>query len=168
MATFKGNVNLSVNGTLTSASVDLGSASQSLNTSFKQAFANGTAANQANQMFADTRSIAGSSDDDLDLAGSLVDGIGNTITFTSIKAIIIHAASTNGDALHVGAAAANGFTTFFGSSTDLIKIRPGGSFMIVNPEANGYAVTAGTADKFRISNQDASTASFDIVLIGEV
>ena len=168
MATFTGNVNVSVSGTLASESLDLGTASRTLNKSYRQAFTSGTGANQANQMFADTRTVSGSSNDDLDLAGVLTDGLGNTITFTSIKAIIINSVTANGDALHITDDGVSGFISWLGATGDIVKLRPGGSFMITNPEANGYAVTAGTADILRIANQDAGAATYDITIIGEV
>ena len=167
MSTFTGNISVSTSGVLASESLDLSSAAESFNKSYKQSFTNGTAANQANQMFVDTRSVSGSSNDDIDLAGVLVDGLGSTITFTSVKTIVIKAASTNGDALHIGAGT-NPFFSFLGDATDLIKLQPGGLFAITNPEADGYTVTTGTADILRIANQDAGTASYDIILYGEV
>lgn len=167
MATFTGNVNVNVTGTLSNA-LDIGSAAHSFTKSYKQAFANGTAADQANAVYTDTRTVGGSADDDIDLAGILVDGLGSTITFTSIKGIIINSVSANGDALHLTDDGAAGFFTYLGATGDIIKIRPGGTFALVNPEADGYAVTATTGDILRITNADSSSATYDIILIGEI
>jgi len=131
-------------------------------------FANGTGANQANNRFDDTRSVDASSTDSLDLAGGLTNNLGTTLTFTKVKYIRISAASTNGDNLEVGGNAA-AFSTIFGDATDKIIIPPGGHFILSNPSAAGFAVTATTADILDIANADSgAAASYDIVVIGEV
>lgn len=167
MANFTGSMSMTVIGSLT-GTVDFGSVGHNQNKSYKTSFANGTGASQANQIFSDQRSIAGSSNEDIDLAGALVDALGSTVTFTSIKGIMISSASANGNDIQLGAAATNQFFAFLGSNTDLVNIVPGGLFCITNPEADGYAVTAGTGDLLRITNTDSSTITYDIHIIGEV
>jgi hypothetical protein len=147
---------------------ELSTISSKLNDTQTITFANGTAANQANQRFDDTRSVNASSTDSLDLAGGLTNAFGTTLTFTSIKYIRISAASTNGDNLEVGGNA-NAFGTIFGDDTDKIIIPPGGHFVLSNPAATGFVVTASTGDVLDIANADSgAAASYDIVIIGEV
>lgn len=165
-ASLSGSVNVILKSAF-SETQDIGSKSYAANKNYNQAFANGTGINQANQIWTDTRTISGSSNDDIDLAGVLTDVYGTTLTFTSIKAIIINSLATNGNALNVGAGT-NPFLTMFGDATDIIVVRPGGTFAIINPEANGYAVTASTGDILRIANADASDATYDIIIIGEI
>lgn len=130
------------------------------------ALANGNLANQANQLFSDQRTLAGSTSEELDLAGGLTDAFGNAITFTKIKAIIISAAAANGGDIEVGGSAANGFNDWVGAGGDFIKVKPGGAFAIVAPDLAGYAVTAGTGDLLKINNADANPATYDITIIG--
>ncbi len=129
--------------------------------------ANGTAADQANQMFSDQRTLTASNSEDLDLSGVLLDALGNAVAFTKIKAIYIGAAKTNTNNVVVGGAALNGFITMFGASTDKINVPPGGSFLLTAPGVAGFAVTAATGDLLKVANSGAGTSVvYDIVLIG--
>lgn len=166
--TFNGSVSILVDATL-SGGLDIGTGTHKVNSNYKTSFANGTAANQANMMWTDTRTVALSTSDDLDLAGGLVSAFGTTVTFTSIKGIIIHAASANGANLSIGGDATAAFSTLFNAATDEILLAPGGTLAVVNPNADGYVVTATTADILEITNLDgAASADYDIIIIGEV
>lgn len=168
MATFKGNVKVIVDSLL-SSSLDIGTGKHAVVYEDDTAFTNGTGANQANEMFTDQRTISASSSEDLDLAGSLTNAFGDTITFTSVKAIIIKAAAGNTNDVEVGAASSNDFSTFFGDSSDKLVLKPGSVFCITNPNATGYAVTASTGDLLKIANSSSgSTVTYDIIIIGEV
>lgn len=159
-------INLSVSALLSSA-LDLVTSQAPLK--FEQAFTltDGTGANQANNVFSDTRTLAASGSESLDLAGVLTNAFGATLTFTKIKAIFIAADSTNTNDVVVGGAATNAFASMFGAATDKIKVKPGGAFAIVAPDVNGFAVTAGTADLLQIANSGGTTGvTYDIIIIG--
>ena len=127
----------------------------------------GTGANQADMLWYGQRTLAASTSEDLDLAGSLSDSFGTTLTFARVKAIVIYAASTNGALIQVGGAAANGFVNWVASATDIINVRAGGTFAMIAPDATAYAVTAGTGDLLKIANTDgAASATYDIYIIG--
>jgi hypothetical protein len=129
--------------------------------------ANGTGANQADLIWHDQRTLSSGANEELDLAGSLVDAFGTTLTFARIKAIVIYAASDNGALIQVGGAASNGFINWVADSTDIINVRAGGTFALIAPDATAYAVTAGTGDLLKITNSDgAAAATYDIYLIG--
>jgi len=128
---------------------------------------NGTGADQANQAFSDERTLAASTSESLDLAGSLTDAFGASITFTKIKAMLVIADEGNGDNIEVGGAASNGFASFLGDASDVVLVPPGGMFLLTAPDANGFAVTASTGDLLKINNADSGAAgSYTIVLIG--
>ncbi len=126
----------------------------------------GTGAGKASKSFFGSRTISASATDGLDLAGVLTDALGAALTFTKIKMIAIKAASTNTGNLTLGGGTA-ACNTMFGASTDKVVIKPGGLFVIAAEDANGYAVTATTADMINVVNLVAATASYDIVIIGE-
>jgi len=150
-----------------STPVDIGEATHEANWSPSYGFTDGAGANQAKSVFADERTLAASANESLDLAGGLTDVFGNSITFTKIKAIIIQAAAANSNDVLVGGAASNGFTSFVGAADDTIKVKPGGMFMIVAPDANGLAVTAGTGDLLKIANSaGGSGVTYKIIIIG--
>lgn len=131
-------------------------------------FANGTGANQARQIFADQRSLARSANEELDLSGVLGNALGEVIAFTAIKTLYIKAASNNAGTLTVGGAASNAWETWVAAAGDSLILRPGGILLLVAPDETGYAVTAGTADKLKITNNDSlNLATYDILLVGE-
>ena len=130
-------------------------------------FTNGNGANQANIAFSDNRSISASSTDSLDLAGGLSDVFGNAITFTEIRGIIVYSDPDNGDTLDIGGAASNGFNSWVGASGDAVILRPGGLFVLMATDADGYAVTADTGDLLDITNNDSGgAATYDIIIMG--
>lgn len=134
--------------------------------SVKHSFANGSGANQASKLFSDSRTLAASGSEDLDLAGVLTGALGGAITFASVKAIMIRAKATNANNVVVGPAASNGFLGPFGDASDRLAIRPGGVFLITAP-ASGWAVIAGTGDLLTVANSGAGTpVDYDVVLLG--
>ncbi len=89
------------------------------------------------------------------------------LTFTKIKAILVKAAEGNTNNVVVGGAASNGWVGPFGATTDTVAVKPGGTVMFVAPDANGYAVTAGTADQLKVANSGVGTGvTYDIVIVG--
>lgn len=128
---------------------------------------NGTGAGNANKSwYGAARSIAGSGTDVLDLAGVLTDAFGATLTFTKVKAIVVLPAAANGSTLKLGGGT-NPIVSLFGAGTDKITLRPGGLFVLVATDATGYAVIATTGDNITITNDHASAATYDILIVGE-
>lgn len=166
MTTLSASVSVNVVAALASA-LDIGSANYPCNFGPSYNFTDGTGANQAQKLFSDTRTIAISGTDDLDLSGVLTDAYGNVLSLTKVKAIIIQADPANTNDVVVGGAASNQVASIFGAVTQTIKVKPGGVFAIVAPDVNGYAVTAATADLLRIANSGAGTSvNYTIIIIG--
>jgi hypothetical protein len=131
-----------------------------------QEFTPGTGNDQANLVFADTRTIAASSSEDLDLAGGLTSAFGAAITFAKVRAIVVRAAEANTNNVVVGGAASNAFTGPFADATDKINVPPGGEVLLTAPNA-GWTVTASTGDLLKVANSSSgSTVSYDIIIIG--
>lgn len=152
-----------------SATQDLGEAVATMTKSYSAKLASGVSAGQADKVFHDTRTLAASATEDIDLAGVLTDPLGAALTFAKIKGLIIAAAAANANNVIVGGAAANGFVTPFGGATHTITVRPGGIFALMagSADATGYAVTAATADLLKIANSGAGTSvTYDIIVIG--
>lgn len=148
-------------------SPDAGTLVQQLTYSAAASLANGTGANQANRLWIDTRTLAASATEELDLAGVLTDAFGNVLTFSKIKAILIEAVDANVNDVLVGGAASNAWAALFGDATDVLRVRPGGFIFHAAPDANGLAVTAGTGDKLKLANSAGSTSvTFTIILVG--
>jgi hypothetical protein len=130
-------------------------------------FTDGNGAGQANKIWRATRTLVASATEELDLAGVLADSFGNVLTFASVKAIMVSAAAANTNNVIVGGAATNA-VPLFGDVTDTVAVPPGGVFALGSPAANGWPVTAATADKLKIANSAGSTSvTYDIVIIGD-
>ncbi len=160
-------VSAGVKGSVTS-SPDIGSLNYAINFASSLTFENGTGANQANMIFADTRTLSASATEDLDLAGGLTSALGVTLTFTKIKAIIITAAAGNTNAVNITRPAANGVPIFIAAG-DGISLTPGGIFAAALPNAAGVTVTAGTGDLLTLTNSAGTTpVTYNIVIVGIV
>lgn len=130
-------------------------------------FTNGTGANQAQAVYAAQRTLAASTPETLDLNGVLLDAFGATVAITKVKAIVIYAAIANTNDVVIGGVGANAFISPFGSNTDKVNVKPGGLMVLVAPDANGYAVTGGTADLLKVLNGGSGTpVTYDIIIIG--
>lgn len=116
-----------------------------------------------------TRTIAISGTDDIDLAGSLIDLLGQSCVFAEIRLICIIAAAGNTNAVQVGGTPTNTFT-FVGwvaNASDIVSIKPGGCLFLYNPNDPGYAVAAGSADTLKIANGGGGTSvTYDIYIGG--
>lgn len=159
---------LSVSGAQTAA-LDLGNVSATMAKSYAVSLTTGTAAGQADKIFHDTRTLAASANEDLDLAGTLTDALGATVTFARIKGLIIAAAAGNTNNVVVGNATSNGFVTWVGGATHTVTVRPGAVLALIagSADATGYAVTAGTGDLLRVANSGAGTGvTYDVIVIG--
>lgn len=129
----------------------------------------GTGAGQADVMFSDTRTITASGNDDLDLAATLTNVFGATVTFARVKALIVSAAAANSNNVLVGGDATNTFLTWVESEPDAVVLRPGATLALFAgvADATGYAVTASTGDLLRIRNAAGGTSvTYSIVIIG--
>jgi hypothetical protein len=128
-------------------------------------FASGTGANQADRRWSSPgRALATTASENLDLAGSLTDYRGQTITFARIKGIAIYNAGPA--ILQVGGAASNAFINWVANSSDIVNIRAGGLLLLLAPDATAYAVTASTGDILKLANAGGGALTYDIALLG--
>lgn len=161
----KSSIKLIASATQTS-SLDLGSAQFNPSLSAALSYADGTGAEQADRIFTDTRTLAASATENLDLAGSLTDVFGATITFARIKAIIIQAAAGNTNDVQVTRPASNG-VPFLMAASDGIALKPGALFAWADPGATGVVVTASTGDLITLTNSAGSTSvTYSVMIIG--
>lgn len=163
--TLNSSVLVQVASTLTS-DLDLATASVPLTWRHRTVLASGTAADQADLVFHDTRTLAASGTEDLDLAGGLTSALGAALTFVECKLLVVSAAAGNTNNVRVSRPAANGVPLFLAAS-DGIDVPPGGVFAWFNPGNGGVAVTAGTGDLITVTNSAAGTAvTYDVIIIG--
>jgi hypothetical protein len=146
--------------------LDLGTPAYPMSKSIEVALTSGTGAGQADLMFTDTRTVAASGTDALDLAGGLTDAYGQTLTFVEVRAVLVTALSTNTNNVRVNRPASNGVPLFLAAG-DGIDVPPGGAFLWVAPPDGKVTVTAGTGDLLNIDNASSGTpVTYDVVILG--
>jgi hypothetical protein len=155
-----GNVQLKANASEAITS-ELATGTLAASLSFALSFANGTGANNINEWWTDTRTLAVSTPVTL-TASALTDGLGRTVAFTKIRLLMI---KNNGTAdLIVGGATAP--VPIFSDASDKIPVRPGGVFLIVAPGASGIGVTATTADGIKL-DPGSTACPIEVLILGE-
>lgn len=143
-----------------------------LTKSYVASYANGAGANQAQAIYSGSRTIAGSGTDNLDLSGLLTDALGNVVSLTGVKEIII--ANTGASQIRVGKKITNGFAGPFdqtaGSLGVLVEVAQGtspGMLRLSSASAAGWAVVGATGDLLSIENMSATGATYDVIIIGK-
>jgi hypothetical protein len=122
--------------------------------------ANGTALDQANNILHGQSDVPVATPLSIDLAGTLKDSFGNTVTMTKVKCVMISNSGSGSIAL------TGGFIAYLLGDADADMTLPSGAaFMIWNPTLAAYTVTAGTGDTITITASGA-TATVDYVVIG--
>jgi len=136
---------------------------------YSSVMVSGTAAGQADIVFQDTRTLAPSATEDLDLNGTtLQDPFGTNLALLRVKGIFVSAAVANVNNVVVGAAAATQWATLL-NATGTVTLRPGASFSAWAgvADATGYAVVGGASDFLRVANSAAGTSvTYDIIIVG--
>lgn len=157
-------VSLTIKGTL-SGSGDLGTPKFSITPiSELLAFADGTAnVGSTDLMFADTRTLAASATENIDLAGALSNAFGATITAAELVLLFIKAHEDNTNAVNVTRPASNGVPIYLAAG-DGRALLPGEYELIVSQA--GIAVTASTGDLITITNGAGDTSvTYDILVL---
>lgn len=164
MAGVNAVITVGVNAKQTGAA-DLGTPGILVNLMKEIDFTPGTlTAGQANVLFSDTRTLAASATENLDLAGVLADALGATITAAEVLAIFIAAHAANTNDVQLTRPAANGVPLFLAAS-DGLAIGPGDVFLFTNRK--GVTVTAATGDLLTLTNSAGTTGvDYDIIVIG--
>ena len=164
-----GQIGIHATLTQTPATVpDLGSApTYPLNYFKNWDLTSGVAANQADECWSDTRTIASATNDDLDLSGTaLQNAFGVNLAVVKVKAIMIIASAANTTNLTIGNATATQFLGGFGDAAHTWTLRPGAWFSVGTPDLTGWPCGAGTTDVFRIANASGASATYDIIVVG--
>lgn len=159
------NLLVSLSAELTSA-LDLVTVSSPLSISNRTRLTSGTGLAAADMQWSDTRTLAASATEDLDLAGSLTGPLGTTLTFARIKLVYVTAAVANTNDVQITRPASNGVPLFLAAG-DGLAVKPGGGFLWHAPNAAGVAVTASTGDLLTLTNSAGSTGvTYSIVILG--
>lgn len=171
MATTIGNATLiaQIRATLTKAQ-DIGSGQISLNSDgvVQESITGGTAANQANRMWADERTLSHGASENLDLVGVLADAFGDTISLDRIVALLFIVDDAQTAGILIGGAGSNPVTSMFGAADDVLKLPPDSFVLLSCVSATGFAVTAGTADILKVAHggEASDDVTYKVVILG--
>jgi len=163
------SVRINLNWTLTNTpSGGVSTDSSSGSVTFSDSLANGTGADQADIVYAATGTIAASGTLNLDLAGVLSSAFGATLTFVKVKCFYFTLTTdTTSSAVALGGAGTNPAALWFKDSSDKEQVRNGGCTLHWAPDSTAWGVTAGTGDRFLITNEDGTnTATYQLVILG--
>jgi hypothetical protein len=145
----------------------LGNARDSAALSAAGMLADGAGADQAEVVWHDRRTLAGSQADDLSLAGGLVDAFGNVVELAAVKAVALrNRGADDDDVLAVGGHDTAPWLDWVAAAGDIVRVGPRGLLLLWNPSAAGYGVTPETADVLRIENTGNNTIEYDVVIVG--
>lgn len=120
----------------------------------------GTGANEANQSYSDSDTLAAGVTTTIDFAGgglnSVEDAFGDAVSFARIKVLYVkNTGATN--PLTVG-----GTLGILGGGS--LVVRPGGMLMLVAPDATAHAVVNSSSDQLTLASSAGTT--FELAVIG--
>lgn len=173
MATdLQGAVTVQVSMTNTNT-VDLRSIVDSLSLSIPLTLTNGTGANQATQIFSDTRTTDATGET-LDFnGGGLTDAFGNAIAMTRMVALILTASTANATAGGGGASldinverVATAGMGILAADGDILLLKPGMTVAFLVGTATGVTMTAGDTDSLKFAASAAGNVTYTITIIG--
>jgi hypothetical protein len=134
----------------------------------KLALAFGTGNLQANNWWADERTVAAGADDPLDLAGVLTNVFGELLNLTALKLMIILIKDADGvKKLQVGPQALAGAIQGPWGGVGATNYTTVDDFGVpVNSPWAGYPVVGGTTDKVQVHNPSAVAVTYRILIAG--
>lgn len=130
---------------------------------------NGAAAG-VGYMYAAVLSLGAGATNTLDLAGTLKDSFGSTLTFSKVKYLSVAPSNSMAVAqsVLVQPAPANGWGTWMANTTSAVRVWSGGCAVpVMCPQTNAPAVTAGTGDLLDIINESTNAATVTVIILGD-
>jgi hypothetical protein len=153
----------------TDVGVGLPAFTPSLQQFLNVAFQNGFAANQANVLYVDKRTLTTGASEDINMYdfGGALDQVGLARTVARVKLLIIKNLSlTNADELRVGGKATSAaWVSPFDANTSYLKVKGNGHLILCCFDATGYVVTNTTNHLLKIANPGGNTVSYQIVVV---
>lgn len=148
-----------------SEALDLQSRSSAVEYAKTISLASGVAANQADKVWSDERTVAQGGGEDLDLVATLTDVWGAALTIVKLKAILIEADAANTMLVNVTYPAADG-VPFLLAAGDGVSIPAGGCFAYVAPGLAGICTVGGASSLIHVASSGAASVTYKIILIG--
>ena len=166
-----GNLSIGISADLTKTINALQSGKSPAALSRNWTIKNGSAANEANAMYAFTLALADGANDTIDIVAGISDAYGDSITFLNIKAwMIANVPDTGGTGkLLVGGAAANPWETWSTVAGSKFTLAPNGENLMVDRTV-GYAATGGSADTVKFEHDGTGSIGLTVhgVFVGVI
>ena len=121
-------------------------------------------------MYAGVLSLAAGATNTLDLAGTLTDSFGATLTFTRVKYLSIAPSNSMAVAqsVLVQPAPANGWATWMANTTSAVRVWSGGCAVpVMCPQTNAPAVTATSGDLLDVINESTNAVKVTVIILGD-
>lgn len=133
---------------------------------FDLSLADGVGLDQGDLLWFDQdRTLAGSTSEDLDVAGVLSDAYSDVFTAVKIKLLYFHNKSVvAGDILELGGG--SNPLLLWKDGSDIDPVGPGGRRFMWEPSLAGKTVTAGTGDVLKVNNISSNSIDYDIAIVG--
>lgn len=138
-----------------------------------KAFTDGVGADQFDLVYFAERTVVSGANDDLDLYGTLIGVMGNTINAAELVGFMIAnrnidpSAAPNTTDLSIGGGSFVQTSVWLGGTDTRIQVvSPGGIFMMMNPSSAGMGVVnSGAADIIRIANSSGASCTYTVALL---
>lgn len=135
----------------------------------------GTGLNKADRLWHDSRALAATTAEEIDMYDLAVDGgsagtdtLGQSVAAVVVKYLKIRNTSTTaGEDLHVGGeASVECWNSVFNGDDDAeLVVGPGGAITLEAPAAAGYTVADSGNDLLRIYNPNAESLTYEIIVV---
>lgn len=136
-------------------------------------YAHGQASSQADQVWEHSGTIGGGLNITHDLQSTgggndIIDPFGDAISFSHVRAMLVHNTSTIADTCVIAVGAMNivGWSSWLGDWADLVQIPPNGFMFLAVKNANAYEVTGFLAEMRIVNGDGVNDSTYDIVIIG--
>jgi hypothetical protein len=130
-------------------------------TSARRSWTDGTGAGAANKEYDTGLATLGGSADSIDLSGSLVNAINESVVFTKVALFELYCPSTNTGTVNFGGGSTPWNTAIIGT----LAMPPGSRLLCQAEVGTVWTVSAGTADLLRVSG--TSGDKYQVFLAGE-
>jgi len=122
----------------------------------------GTSTNQMNVVVRETGILTNLQYRTVDLT-TVTNSFGALSNFTTVRFLCITCPSSNLGEITIGADGPSAFSSWCGDTNQVVKIRPGGCWLMVAPDHTGYTIGGGL---LRISNTGNSTNEYFLYIGG--
>jgi hypothetical protein len=165
--TLTGTAKASFNWDYQNVDATVGNTANTSGYSYSRAFTNGTAINTIDLVYVTSGTLAASGTLNVDLAGSVTNFFGTTLTFARVKVMYLeNTTDTSSSAIAFGNHAAP-LVNWISAATSTVAVRNGGCLFLCAPDATAYAVTATTADGLKLTNSDGTnSATYKLCIAG--